>query len=52
MIFVPPGFVLLFLIPIVGAFFVYNKTVDLSITLLFYFLTQVGIASLAYYLYD
>ena len=52
MVTVPPEFTMLFLIPIFGTFFIYDKTADISISLLFYISTQMGIATLAHYMYS
>ena len=52
MVTVPPEFTILFLIPIVGTFFIYDKTADMSISFLFYVSTQMGIATLAHYMYS
>lgn len=51
MIIVPPEFTLLFLIPILGTLFIYDKTNDMSISFLFYVLSQIAIASLAHHMY-
>lgn len=52
MIIIPPEFTILFLIPIFGTIFIYDKTADLSVSFLFYVTTQIGIATLAHYMYS
>ena len=48
---VPPEFGILFLIPIIGTYFVFDKTDDLMYSALFYITTQIGLACLAHHIY-
>ena len=52
MVTVPPEFTILFIIPIFGTLFIYDKTADMSISFFFYVSTQMGIATLAHYMYS
>ncbi len=51
LIVVPPEFGILFLIPIIGAYFVFEKTDDLTHSAIFYVVTQIGLACLAHHIY-
>lgn len=51
LIVVPPEFGILFLIPIIGSYFVFNRTDDLGCTVFFYLTFQIGLAALARYIY-
>ena len=51
LIVVPPNFGILFLIPIIGTYFVFEKTDNLMYSAIFYTVTQIGLACLAHHIY-
>ena len=48
---VPPEFAMLFFIPIVGAFLIFERFGNLFWTAVFYFSSQIGLALLARHIY-
>tara|TARA_B100001059_G_C17568830_1_gene443893 strand:+ start:500 stop:682 length:183 start_codon:yes stop_codon:yes gene_type:complete len=48
---VPPEFAMLFLIPIVGAFLIFDRFCSLFWAAAFYFTSQIGLALLARHIY-
>ena len=51
LIVVPPEFGVLFLVPVIGSFFLFKRTDDFGCTAFFYLITQIGLAALAHYIY-
>lgn len=50
-IIIPPEFSLLFFIPIIGFFYVFDKSSKFSTALFFYLFSQIALAMLARYIY-